>query len=98
MSYWYKISEGSVLRVRISPNSSCVVVKGIFTSAEGQDFLKVNVVSVPEKGKANRELLDFLAKKLNIAKSSMQIISGETDRYKKILIKQDVDLERLNNG
>ena len=99
--FFEETNGGTILRVRISPNSSSVSVRGIFVLAEGQEFLKVNVISVPEKGRANRELLDFLAKKLNIAKSRMEIISGETDRYKKILIIGDADLEeieRLNNG
>ncbi len=70
-------------------------MKGIFVSATDDAFLKVNVVSVPEKGKANRELISFISKKLKIAKSYFEIVSGETDRYKKILIKCDVDIEEL---
>ena len=47
---------------------------------------------MPEKGKANKELIAFLAKKLKIAKSSLQIISGELDRWKKIVITSQADL------
>ena len=47
---------------------------------------------MPEKGKANKELIAFLANKLKIAKSSMQIISGELDRWKKIAITSQADL------
>jgi len=66
--------------------------------AKGEAFLKINVISVPEKGKANKELLDFLSKMLDIAKSSIKIISGETDRYKKLMIETNVDLEnKLEN-
>lgn len=84
---FYEIcKEGIILRVRLSPNSSSCSVKGIFTDAAGADFLKINVISVPEKGKANKELISLLAKLLHIAKSDIQILSGETDRYKKILI------------
>ncbi|MDD4555771.1 MAG: DUF167 family protein [Alphaproteobacteria bacterium] len=92
---YQKQENGLLIRVRISPNSSSCSVKGIFTSADGEDFLKVNVISVPERGKANRELITFLAKKLKIAKSNFEIISGETDRYKKILIKTDVLIEEI---
>ena len=48
------------------------------------------LVSVPEKGKANKELISFLAKKLGLAKSQITIVGGETDRYKKIRIQGDV--------
>ena len=47
---------------------------------------------MPEKGKANKELITFLAKKLKIAKSSIQIISGELDRWKKLAITAPSDL------
>ncbi len=81
------------------PNSSSCLCKGIFRDADNVEFLKISVVSVPEKGKANKELLGFLAKKLNMPKSSLEIISGETDRYKKILIKDASDkaLSALQN-
>lgn len=83
--------QGIVLRVRLTPNSSACLIKGVFTDADGVEFLKINVISVPEKGKANKELVSFLAKQLHIAKSNIQIISGETDRYKKILVKASFD-------
>lgn len=83
--------HGLIIRVRLTPNSSCCLLKGIFTDADGQEYLKINVVSVPEKGKANRELIAFLASKLKISKSALKLISGETDRYKKILISEDAE-------
>ncbi len=80
--------QGIILRVRLQPNSSCCKVLGTFAAPDG-DFLKISVISVPEKGKANKELIDFLAKKLKLAKSAFDIIGGELDRYKKILITAD---------
>lgn len=76
-----------MLRVRLSPNSSFCGLNGIFKTPEGDEFLKINVVSVPEKGKANKELLGFLAKALKHSKGDFSIVSGELDRYKKVLIK-----------
>lgn len=72
------------------PNSSSCRVNGLFSDAEGMQFLKICVVSVPEKGKANKELLNFLSKKIGIGKSQMEIVSGELDRYKKIKIIGDI--------
>lgn len=85
-------ANGIILRIRLTPNSSCCKQSGLFTAPDGADFLKVSVISVPEKGKANRELLAWLAKQLQIAKSDLQIIAGALDRYKKILITVDKDL------
>ncbi len=94
MSFFEKRKEGYLIRVRLTPNSSLLKISGEMEDAKGEGYLKVNVISVPEKGKANKELLDFLSKMLDISKSSIQIISGETDRYKKIMVKTTADLEK----
>ena len=84
---FFEINKDTVLlRVRLSPNSSCCKVCGIFTTPNNEDYLKISVISVPEKGKANSELINWLSKKLKVAKSDFSIISGELDRYKKITI------------
>lgn len=75
------------MRVRLTPNSSCCKKNGFFVTPENEAYLKINVVSVPEKGKANKELISYLAKALKIAKTDMEIISGALDRCKKVLIK-----------
>lgn len=75
------------MRVKLAPNSSHCGKNGFFVTPENEAYLKINVVSVPEKGRANKELLSYLAKALKIAKTDMEIISGELDRCKKILIK-----------
>lgn len=87
-----KTEEGYLLRVRLSPNSSSCDIKGVFKTPEGDKFLKVNVVSVPEKGKANKELIKFLSDILGIAKSELEIVWGDLDRYKKIFIKTNKDI------
>lgn len=79
------------MRVRLTPNSSSCRKNGFFETPEGEEYLKINVVSVPEKGRANKELIAYLAKSLKLAKNEFEIISGELDRYKKILIKTDKD-------
>lgn len=84
--FYEDTKQGIVIRVRLTPNSSCCKVTGLFQTPEGTTFLKVNVISVPEKGKANQELISWISKQLKIAKSDLSIISGELDRYKKILI------------
>ncbi len=78
--------DGILLRVRLTPNSSSCNKGDVFCDADGREYLKISVVSVPEKGKANQELIKFLSKQLKEAKSSFEIISGETDRCKRILI------------
>lgn len=79
-------AKGVVLRVRLTPNSCCWYCGGIYTDAQGQEYLKAGVNAVAEKGKANQELIKQLAKFLKMAKSDLMLISGHTDRCKKILI------------
>ena len=92
--FYENTDDGIILRVRLKPNSPCCKISGIFTAPNGDEFLKINIISIPEKGKANQELISLLAKKLHLAKSDFTIISGELDRYKKILITGEIeDLE-----
>lgn len=79
------------------PNSSSCRLNGIFRDTQGVAFLKICITAIPEKGKANKELIGLLAKELKVSKSQCDIIGGELDRYKKIKITGDATLlkERL---
>lgn len=84
--YYEKTSSGYIIRVRVTPNSSKNATTGIFIDSNEKEYLKITLRAVPEKGKANQELIIFLSKVLHLNKSSITIISGETDRYKKLQI------------
>lgn len=47
---------------------------------------KVWLTAAPEKGKANKALIDMLAKDLKIAKSKIEIKYGKTAKVKTIVI------------
>ena len=97
--FFDKTSQGVIIRVRLSPNSSSCKANGFFQTPDDLTFIKINVISVPEKGKANQELINWFSKQLKIAKSQISIISGELDRYKKILItgEQQEIIAKLQN-
>lgn len=57
--FFREVAEGIILNVRIMPNASVCGARGVFTDADGTEYLKISVVSIPEKGKANKELLSF---------------------------------------
>lgn len=48
--------------------------------------IKIRINAVPENGKANKAIIDFLSDELGMAKSKMQIISGGKSRDKTIRI------------
>ena len=48
--------------------------------------IKVRVKAVPEKGKANKELIRYLAKTFLVPKDQIVLLSGHTDPLKLIKI------------
>ncbi len=50
------------------------------------DTLKVNINAPPLRGKANKALVDFLARKLGVKNSGIEIITGHTTRLKRIKV------------
>ena len=53
---------------------------------EEDGSLTVQLKSPPVDGKANRELVELLAKELDVSKSRIQIKSGATSRNKRVEI------------
>ena len=49
--------------------------------------LKVSVTQAPEKGKANKALIEVLAKAFGLRKSQIELVSGETSAEKKFLLR-----------
>lgn len=75
--------EGKLnLSVKVTPRSSRTRIAG--TMDDGS--LKVTVAAVPDKGKANQELCDFLAREFGVPKSAITIQSGHTATRKRLLI------------
>ncbi len=54
--------------------------------AVAEGILKVKIHAQPEKGKANDELLHFLAELLNLRKSSLTVVQGLTSRNKLVAV------------
>jgi uncharacterized protein (TIGR00251 family) len=73
-----------VIRVKVIPKSSKTELVGYLPDGTW----KVKVAAVPEKGKANRALCEFLAQRLGVAKSRVRIVAGETSPIKRILIEE----------
>jgi len=57
---------------------------------KSENYLKIKLKATPEKGKANAELIKFLAKHFKTAKSNIQIIKGETGRNKIVEINKSI--------
>ena len=81
-------SDGVLLRVRLTPRASRNGIDGIKSAADGP-YLQARVRVVPEDGKANRALIDLLAKALGLPKSSLAMVGGASSRLKTVHIAGD---------
>ena len=51
-----------------------------------EETLKFRISALPEKGKANKELIEFLANEFEVTKENVKILSGNSDALKLIRI------------
>lgn len=88
-------AEGTILPVRAQPGARRNEIRG-----EQDGALKVCVTQSPEKGKANKAIIEVLSKSLGLKKSQIELISGETAHHKKFLVHGIVadDLARQINA
>ena len=70
------------LRVKVRPNAAKTTIREIMEN----ETIKIDVAAVPEKGKANKELIAYLTKEFKINKENVKILSGAGDRVKLIKI------------
>lgn len=78
----YHIKDNSFfIAVLIQPNSPKSIIQGLH---DGK--LKIRIHSPPVDGKANEELIRFLAKFFAVKKNQVEILRGHTDKNKHIQI------------
>jgi uncharacterized protein (TIGR00251 family) len=70
------------IRVKVIPKSSHTELAGYLPDGTW----KIKVAAAPEKGRANRALVEFLSDHLKVAKSRIRIMSGETSQLKRIRV------------
>jgi len=80
----FKITEadgGVVFTVRVVPRASKNEIVGFHG-----DALKVRLAAPPVEGRANEALIAFLAHRLGVRKSQVEIVAGATSRQKIIRV------------
>jgi uncharacterized protein len=88
--------DGVTLAVRVTPKSSRNAVTGLYAGADGAVALAVKVTAPPDKGKANKAVINVLAKTFHLPKSAFSLVSGETDRQKVVSVAGNLpDLEAV---
>ncbi|RPI88883.1 MAG: DUF167 domain-containing protein [Planctomycetaceae bacterium] len=74
-------TRGVILPVQAQPGARQNAIVG-----EHAGRLKVAVTQAPEKGKANKALIEVLATGLGVKRSQVELISGETNSQKRFLV------------
>lgn len=82
-------ANGVVLAVHAQPGARKNCLRG-----EQYGCLKVAVTQAPEKGKANKAVMEVLCQALGLRASQVELLSGETSRQKRFLIR-NVNAETL---
>lgn len=80
----FKITEGKggvVFAVRVVPRASKNEIAGVHG-----DALKVRLTAPPVEGRANEALIAFLAQRLGVRKSQVEIVAGGTSRRKMVRV------------
>lgn len=75
------VEDGILLSVHVQPRASKNQVCGL----QGEE-LKIRLTSPPVDGAANKLCREFLSDLFGIAKSYVEIISGDTSRHKRVKI------------
>jgi uncharacterized protein (TIGR00251 family) len=67
------------LNIKLQPNASRNEIIG-----KESEYIRIRIQSPPVDGKANKALINFLAKELGVKKTQITIISGQTSRLKRV--------------
>jgi uncharacterized protein (TIGR00251 family) len=74
--------KGITITVKVVPGSSRTELVGMYGTA-----YKIRIAAPPERGKANKMLIEFLAEHFRIRRNAIQIISGKTSPLKQVLLR-----------
>ena len=82
--------KGAAIAVRVTPRAS----KNQIVGALQDGTLKINIESAVTEGKANEELIAFLAGILDVTKDRIEVVAGDTGRDKLVSV-LDMDSDTL---
>jgi uncharacterized protein (TIGR00251 family) len=85
-NYKKLLIEKNELYLRIKVHPGCA--KSELREVLEDETIKIDIAEQAEKGKANKELINFLAREFDISDKNVKIISGSGSRLKLIKIKK----------
>lgn len=82
------------LVIRVTPNARRSEIIGWGMDEKGRSVLMVKLAAAPVDGKANSELIKFIAGELHCSKSQILLLRGEASRQKVLEVPESA-LEKL---
>ncbi|MDI6728588.1 MAG: DUF167 domain-containing protein [Thermodesulfovibrionales bacterium] len=77
-----KVKDGIIIQVKVIPRSSKKEIAGV----DG-NTIKIKLTAPPVEGAANEQLIELLSETLSIKKGNIEIVKGDSSRYKTVKIK-----------
>lgn len=79
---WYSIAgNGVTIQIHAQPGARRTEVGGLYG-----DCLKVRLACLPVDGKANEQLIEFLAERLGVKRGQVTITRGLSSRRKNVFV------------
>ncbi len=88
MSWLKSVPTGVELLVLVQPRASRTKVLG-----EHDGRLKIALAAPPVDGEANAALIEFLSDALEVRKAEVELLDGDTNRRKRLLVRGVPELE-----
>jgi uncharacterized protein len=73
--------DGLVLSLHIQPGAKNTELAGEYGAS-----LKIRLAAPPVDGKANEALIAWLAKRLQVSRSAVELVSGQASRAKRVRV------------
>lgn len=70
------------LSVKVVPKSA----RNEIVEVQGDGTVRIKIAAAPEKGKANAELCEFLAREFGVARSRVEVVTGHASSRKQVVI------------
>jgi len=84
--------KGAALAVRVTPRAS----RNEIVEVQSDGTVKIHITAPAHEGKANEELIEFLAEIFGVPKSRIDIVAGANGRDKLISV-LDIDAHEVHN-
>ncbi|MFO8133634.1 MAG: DUF167 domain-containing protein [Thermoplasmatota archaeon] len=90
--------DGTLLKIRVTAGSSDARFPAGYD--QWRKCVEARVTAPPERGRANRELLETMAAFFDLAPGEISLAFGHTSREKGVLIRRPngIVIQRLNHG